>query len=87
MPRDAPVARSILILTAIHVGLAGSWHAAWAMAGGTLAHVLSRRRPRQLLDLWKKLRDAGIVGSERRGLWAYYYVKTEAMKEISTWLS
>jgi ArsR family transcriptional regulator len=35
----------------------------------------------------KKLRDAGIVGSERRGLWAYYYVKTEAMKEISTWLS
>ena len=35
----------------------------------------------------KKLRDAGIVGSERRGLWAYYYVKPEAMKEISTWLS
>ena len=35
----------------------------------------------------KKLRDAGIVGSERRGLWAYYYVKPEALDELSGWLS
>ena len=35
----------------------------------------------------KKLRDAGIVGSERRGLWAYYYVEPEAMEELSAWLS
>src|ERR687897_1329447 len=35
----------------------------------------------------KKLRDAGIVGSERRGLWAYYYVNPEAMEDLSTWLS
>ena len=35
----------------------------------------------------KKLRDAGIVGSEREGLWAYYYVKPEALREISAWLS
>lgn len=35
----------------------------------------------------KKLRDAGIVGSERRGLWAYYYVKPEALEELSEWLS
>jgi ArsR family transcriptional regulator, arsenate/arsenite/antimonite-responsive transcriptional repressor len=35
----------------------------------------------------KKLREAGIVGSERRGLWAYYYVKPEAMEELSAWLS
>jgi ArsR family transcriptional regulator len=34
-----------------------------------------------------KLRAAGIVDSERRGLWAYYYVKPEALKELSTWLS
>jgi ArsR family transcriptional regulator len=34
----------------------------------------------------KKLRDAGIVDSERRGLWAYYYVEPEAMKELSAWL-
>ncbi|MFN8112598.1 MAG: metalloregulator ArsR/SmtB family transcription factor [Solirubrobacterales bacterium] len=34
----------------------------------------------------KKLRDAGIVGSERRGLWAYYYVEPQAMEELSTWL-
>ena len=35
----------------------------------------------------KKLRDAGIVGSERRGLWAYYYVEPEALKELGQWLS
>ena len=35
----------------------------------------------------KVLREAGIVGSERRGLWAYYYVHTDALKEIATWLA
>jgi ArsR family transcriptional regulator, arsenate/arsenite/antimonite-responsive transcriptional repressor len=35
----------------------------------------------------KVLRQAGIVDSERRGLWAYYYVNPEALKEISEWLS
>jgi ArsR family transcriptional regulator len=35
----------------------------------------------------KVLRDAGIVDSEREGLWAYYYVKPEALKELSGWLS
>src|SRR5437764_14410900 len=34
----------------------------------------------------KKLRAARIVDSERRGLWAYYYVKPEALKELSQWL-
>ncbi len=35
----------------------------------------------------KVLREAGIVGSERQGLWAYYYVKPEALEELSAWLS
>jgi ArsR family transcriptional regulator len=35
----------------------------------------------------KVLRGACIVGSERRGLWAYYYVIPEAMEELSAWLS
>ena len=34
----------------------------------------------------KVLREAGLVGVERRGLWAYYYVKPDAAKELSTWL-
>jgi ArsR family transcriptional regulator len=34
-----------------------------------------------------KLRSAGIVDSERRGLWAYYYVVAGALEEISAWLS
>ena len=35
----------------------------------------------------KVLRDAGIVDSERRGLWAYYYVTPDSLKELSAWLS
>lgn len=35
----------------------------------------------------KKLRDAGLVGVERRGLWAYYFVNPDALKELSAWLS
>ena len=34
----------------------------------------------------KKLRDAGLVGSERQGLWAYYYVHPEALEELTAWL-
>ncbi|MGD0452898.1 MAG: metalloregulator ArsR/SmtB family transcription factor [Solirubrobacteraceae bacterium] len=35
----------------------------------------------------KKLRAAGIVDSERQGLWAYYYVIPGALGELSTWLA
>ena len=35
----------------------------------------------------KKLREAGIVDSERQGLWAYYYVIPNALRELSAWLS
>jgi ArsR family transcriptional regulator len=35
----------------------------------------------------KVLRDAGLVDSERRGLWAYYYVIPDALEELSAWLS
>ena len=34
----------------------------------------------------KVLREAGVVGSERRGLWAYYYVEPQALEEIREWL-
>jgi ArsR family transcriptional regulator, arsenate/arsenite/antimonite-responsive transcriptional repressor len=34
----------------------------------------------------KKLREAEIVGVERRGLWAYYYVKPAALEELNAWL-
>ena len=35
----------------------------------------------------KILRQAGIVDSERRGLWAYYYVLPNALQELTAWLS
>jgi ArsR family transcriptional regulator len=35
----------------------------------------------------KVLREVGIVGSERQGLWAYYYVIPDALQELSAWLS
>jgi ArsR family transcriptional regulator, arsenate/arsenite/antimonite-responsive transcriptional repressor len=35
----------------------------------------------------KKLREAGLVDSERHGLWAYYYVTPDALEELSAWLA
>ena len=35
----------------------------------------------------KKLRDAGVVDVERRGLWAFYYVKSDALEVLDRWLS
>jgi ArsR family transcriptional regulator, arsenate/arsenite/antimonite-responsive transcriptional repressor len=35
----------------------------------------------------KKLRDVGVVGVERRGLWAYYYVIPEPLEALRAWLS
>jgi len=49
IPRDAPFAASALLLTAIHVTPAVSWHLTWAAAGGALAGALARPRPRRLL--------------------------------------
>ncbi len=35
----------------------------------------------------KVLRNAGIVGSERQGLWAYYFVIPSVLDELFGWLS
>ena len=50
IPRGAPVVASALLLTAIHVTLAATWHVTWAVAGGTLTRTLAAPRPRQILD-------------------------------------
>ena len=50
VPRDAPFISSVLTLTAIHIAMALAWHTAWALGGATLKRLLSRRRPRQVLD-------------------------------------
>jgi ArsR family transcriptional regulator len=34
----------------------------------------------------RKLFDAGLVGVERRGLWAYYHVQPGALHELARWL-
>jgi ArsR family transcriptional regulator len=34
----------------------------------------------------KVLREAGVVDSERRGLWAYYFVRPGALAELAGWL-
>lgn len=35
----------------------------------------------------KVLRQAGLVASEKRGLWAYYYVPDGALDELARWLA
>jgi ArsR family transcriptional regulator, arsenate/arsenite/antimonite-responsive transcriptional repressor len=35
----------------------------------------------------KVLVTAGVIGSERRGAWAYYYILPDATKELVQWLN
>jgi ArsR family transcriptional regulator len=35
----------------------------------------------------KVLVTAGVLGSERRGTWMYYYRRPDALKELTAWLS
>ena len=35
----------------------------------------------------KVLVSAGVLGSERRGLWTYYHPRPEALQELEAWLS
>jgi ArsR family transcriptional regulator len=35
----------------------------------------------------KVLTNAGVLGSERRGTWTYYYLRPDALKELTSWLS
>ncbi len=50
VPRDAPFVWSVLILTAVHVTLAVTWHMTCAVAGGSLAGALGRARPRRIVE-------------------------------------
>jgi ArsR family transcriptional regulator len=34
----------------------------------------------------KVLVDAGILGSERRGTWTYYYMRASALDDLTAWL-
>ena len=34
----------------------------------------------------KVLIGAGVVGSERRGVWAYYFLRPRTLEELRTWL-
>jgi len=45
-----PVVPAALLLTALHIGLAFSWHVVWAAAGGTLARMLASPRVRRTLE-------------------------------------
>ena len=50
VPRGAPVAQGVLLLTGVHVTIAATWHLLWASAGGTLAQILGASRPRRILE-------------------------------------
>lgn len=51
VPRGSPFVSGVLTLTLVHITMALAWHTSWALGGATLARVLSRRRPRQVLHL------------------------------------
>jgi arsenate reductase len=60
---------------------------AGCIAGAIAANLMFDLSQPTVSHHLKKLREAGIVGSERRGLWAYYYVIPESLEEFSAWLS
>jgi ArsR family transcriptional regulator len=35
----------------------------------------------------KLLVGAGVIGTERRGLWAYYFLLPDGLKELRAWIS
>jgi threonine/homoserine/homoserine lactone efflux protein len=51
VPQGGYEIRSTLLLTAVHVAMAASWHVAWAIAGGALAARLRGGRPRAALEM------------------------------------
>jgi threonine/homoserine/homoserine lactone efflux protein len=50
IPRGAPVIANALLLTAIHVTLALTWHVSWAAAAGTHSQTITRPGPRRARD-------------------------------------
>jgi ArsR family transcriptional regulator, arsenate/arsenite/antimonite-responsive transcriptional repressor len=72
-----PVRLRLLSLIASHVGgeaCVCDLTDVFDLSGPTISHHL------------KVLREAGLVDSERRGLWAYYYVPTDALAELGAWV-
>ena len=56
--------------------------AAWAVSHRTGLH----RHASIQLTLAPGFREAGLVGSERRGTWVYYWVLPEALAKLSALL-
>lgn len=51
VPAGAPLFRSVMVLTTVHVGLAFAWHASCATAAGALSRVLTSPAARRAIDL------------------------------------
>jgi len=67
VPRQAPIVRSVLLLTVVHVSLALTWHLVWAAAGGTLSRTLAHGRIRRGLDIATAVALAFLAGKVMRG--------------------
>jgi ArsR family transcriptional regulator len=48
---------------------------------------LFEMRQQALARHLKVLADAGVIGSERRGLWTYYHVRPDALERLGAWLA
>lgn len=48
---------------------------------------LFEMRQQALARHMKVLTDAGVVASERRGLWTYYFLVPETLEELRSWLT
>jgi threonine/homoserine/homoserine lactone efflux protein len=65
VPSGAPLFRSVMVLTAVHVTLAFAWHSTCAAAAGALSRVLSSPTARRAIDF---IAGAVLIGFALRML-------------------
>jgi threonine/homoserine/homoserine lactone efflux protein len=68
IPVGAPIARTALLLTALHIALAFSWHVVWAAAGGTLVRTLASPGVRRTLEAITAVALLGFAGKLLTGV-------------------
>jgi ArsR family transcriptional regulator, arsenate/arsenite/antimonite-responsive transcriptional repressor len=84
--RLAPVVKALADPTRLRIVDALRKAAPEALCQCELVPLFDMTQPALAKHL-KVLVSAGIVGTERRGAWAFYYLLPDATKELSAWLS
>jgi len=84
--RFAVVAKALADPTRLRIVDAVRKAAPAALCQCELVPLFDMSQPAVLRHL-RVLVDAGILGTERRGAWRYYFARPEALEELTTWMT